>query len=106
MKALFLLALGLLAGCASPEQQIAQQQRAAQAGIERCRALGAVTQEQFFQCRMQQQQADAARSEAYGRQMQALGNAMIMGTPQQQTYQRPVTCRSIPEGIMVRTVCN
>lgn len=107
MRAPFLFMLGILASCASPEQQIANQQRAAQAGIERCRAMGAVTQEQFFQCRLQQQQADAARSEAYGRQMQALGTAMIMGTPQQQpTYPRSVTCRSIPEGVMVRTVCN
>jgi len=102
------IALGLLAGCAAtPEQQAAREQRTAEITRSRCASMGAVNQDQFFQCRLQLQQADIARSQAYGRQMQAVGNAMIVGTPQQQpTYQRPVTCRSIPEGIMVRTVCS
>ena len=92
--------------CTTPEQQAARDQRVAQQYHDRCAAMGAQTQEQFFQCRLQMQQADQARAAAYRNALNPVFDQMISGTPQQQTYQRPVTCRSIPEGIMVRTVCN
>ena len=100
------ISFALLAGCVSPEQQAARDQRVAQRYHDRCAAMGAQTQEQFFQCRLQMQQADQARAAAYRNALDPVFDQMISGTPQQQTYQRPVTCRSIPEGIMVRTVCN
>ncbi len=92
--------------CTTPEQQAAHDQRVAQIYHDQCASMGAVTQDQFFNCRLQLQQADAARSEAYGRRMQAVGAQMLMGNPQPQQYPRTVTCRSVPEGIVVRTVCN
>lgn len=104
MKYLAIFVAILAAGCATLEQRAARDQRVAQRYHDRCAAMGAVTQDQFFQCRLQLQQADTTASEAYGRRMQAAGNSLIMGTPQQQ--QRPVTCRSVPEGVIVRTVCN
>lgn len=100
------ISFALLAGCVSPEQQAAHDQRVAQIYHDQCASMGAVTQDQFFNCRLQLQQADAARSEAYGRRMQAVGAQMLMGNPQPQQYPRTVTCRSVPEGIVVRTVCN
>ena len=106
MKRIVLVGLLSLAGCTTPEQQAARDQRVAQIYHDQCASMGAVTQDQFFNCRLQLQQADAARSEAYGRRMQAVGAQMLMGNPQPQQYPRTVTCRSVPEGIVVRTVCN
>lgn len=43
----------LAAGCATtPEEQAAKEQRTAQAYHDRCAAMGAVTQDQFFNCRL------------------------------------------------------
>ena len=91
----------------SADEQAAQQQRIATADIERCRSMGATTESQFFNCRMAIYQQRTAQSEARRRQMQAIGAALLANPqPQQPTYPRTVTCRSVPEGIMVRTVCN
>lgn len=94
----------LAAGCATtPEEQAAKEQRTAQAYHDRCAAMGAVTQDQFFNCRLQLQQADIARSEAYGRRMQAAGAALMAGNPQPQ--RQFVNCTTMPAGVGTRTTC-
>ena len=107
MRKLVVGVILILSGCMSAEEQAAQQQRVAMADIERCRSMGATTEAQFFSCRMAIYQQRTTQSEANGRQMQALGAALLANPqPQQTAFPRSVTCRSIPEGIMVRTACS
>lgn len=104
----FLCCVPTLAGCTSGVESAQRQADRNNAQIERCQSLGAQTQEQMFQCRLQLQQADQAQQEAYGRQMQAMGNALIMGTPQQRqqpVYRAPVQCVTSPAGRNVVTNC-
>lgn len=100
-------ALGLFAalvGCASsPEEQAAKEQRVAQIYHDRCAAMGAVTQDQFFNCRLQMQQADAARSAEYGRRMQTAGAQLL--APQPVPQRRFVNCTTMPASMGTRTTC-
>lgn len=101
MRCLAVFAAVLTVGCSTPEQQAARDQRVAQIYHDKCAAMGAVSQEQFFQCRLQLQQADTAASAEYGRRMQAAGNALLTPQPQR----RYVNCTTLPAGMGTQTTC-
>lgn len=65
--------------------------------------MGAVTHADFTRCQNNRYQQREAANRA---QRQALGAALLANPQPQPVYPRSVTCRSTPEGIMVRTVCN
>lgn len=78
MRALIAVgAMAVLAGCGSnPEREA----RINAMYDQKCRSYGAVPGSQaYFYCRMTLEREDNAASQAYGRQMQAVGASLMLG---------------------------
>lgn len=92
-----------LAGCGlDPKYMAEKQRRDEQQQIEQCRRLGAVTQDQFFQCRMRLEEQRRAANAASGAALQAAG-AMLMNPPRRpaptttncHTFMNTITCNTM-----------
>ena len=94
-----------LAGCSNVTPEGQAQVIAAQE-IQYCNGLGAVTQEQVFQCRLQVQNQKYGRRVAANQAMGQLGIALMAQGNQPAPYiPPPRTCRSFYAGGVVTTRC-